>query len=223
MKHWCGVGICKLYQLANGRTIEEALFCFEKAKEIDNKLKDDIDCQFIMHSSNVIITFTEYLINAIIEAKAQKAKATLGAIMTGISIVAGSSSNANMFTQIGSLVAGGAGVGIAKDGFSKATSLEDLASQIANLIDSIVECVVSNTNSNLVEHELFIGLADELVIKIEEKRGLINSGNKPSGLIKFLIFFPHTGIFGVHKMGGRKLEDGIIIHFYYWWIVFFMV
>ena len=179
---WCGVGLCKLYQLANGIGVDEALFCFNKAKEIDAKMSDEIDSQFIMHSSNVIITFTKHLHSAIDSAQDQKGKVAMGALLAGASIIAGSRSSSSTFTQLGSLAAGGAGVGIAVDGFNKIEDLTQLQNKIAGMIDELISCVRNNTKSDLKEHQEFIDLTNGLVQSISEKTTTIK--NKEAANVK---------------------------------------
>ena len=51
---WVGLGVCKLYQLSEGRTMDEIIFCFNKAFQILPEEKRDIEIQLL---SNATIVF----------------------------------------------------------------------------------------------------------------------------------------------------------------------
>ena len=40
---WVGMGICKLYQLADGRTMDEVIFCLNKAKHLNPEISMEIE------------------------------------------------------------------------------------------------------------------------------------------------------------------------------------
>ena len=46
---WVGMGICKLYQLADGRTMDEVIFCLNKAKQLNPEISMEIENQLIIN------------------------------------------------------------------------------------------------------------------------------------------------------------------------------
>ena len=64
---WLGIGVCKLYQLTEGKTMDEVIFCFNKARNISPELTTELNNQLIMHTMVVLKTYAQ-----IIEAAAIK-------------------------------------------------------------------------------------------------------------------------------------------------------
>ena len=69
---WVGLGVCKLYQLSEGRTMDEIIFCFNKAFQILPEEKRDIEIQLLSNATIVLQTYAKIIENAAI--KHQQAK-----------------------------------------------------------------------------------------------------------------------------------------------------
>ena len=76
---WVGIGICKLYQLANGRTMEEVIYCFEKAKQLNISLKADIEQQLIFNCQILLGAYLNVYSESLKHLKQQKKNAQAGA------------------------------------------------------------------------------------------------------------------------------------------------
>jgi hypothetical protein len=54
---WVGLGLCKLYQLADGRTMDEVVFCIDKAKQLNPELRIEIENQLIINCQILLNTY----------------------------------------------------------------------------------------------------------------------------------------------------------------------
>ena len=62
---WTGLGVCKMFQIADGRTMEEVLYCFEKARNVEGADNAEIDLKLIQYSQVVIMQCAAFAIAAI--------------------------------------------------------------------------------------------------------------------------------------------------------------
>ena len=87
---WCGLGLCKLFQLSSGVIMDEVIYCFEKAREVDKSEKENIDIRLITYCKLVVEQLTDYsveAINQLIKAEKEADRAAmLSAITTGLAI-----------------------------------------------------------------------------------------------------------------------------------------
>lgn len=112
---WTGLGICKLFQLAEDQTMDEVIYCYNKAKEVEGADIKTIDLQLISYSTLVIEKLSDYcllLIEEIINAERDKSRAL---VTTAVASAIAMSSESRNTRIISGVVAGvGAGVAIGK-------------------------------------------------------------------------------------------------------------
>ena len=165
---WSGLAICKLYQLANGRTMEEVMFAFARAKQVQPNRTSDVDRLVIEHASQVVHAYYTVLSQSVAAAKSAQNKAALGGLMAIASVVTGMNSD-NTFVQLASLGAGGAGVGIALNGFSTISDIKVLQTTVLGLIFSIQNSVDDFVDKGLPEYGNFKKLLEQM--ETPNKRG----------------------------------------------------
>ena len=85
---WLGMGICKLYQLTEGKTMEEVIFCFNKAASISPDLKGELEAQLMVNTLIVLNTYAKLIETAAARHQEAKKTAQAAALLTGLSIVA---------------------------------------------------------------------------------------------------------------------------------------
>lgn len=165
---WSGLAICKLYQLANGRTMEEVMFAFARAKQVQPIRASDVDRLVLAHASQVVHAYYTVLSQSVAAAKSAQNKAALGGIIAIASVVTGMKSK-NTFVQLASLGAGGTGVGIALNGFSTISDIKVLQTTVLGLIFSIRNSVDDFVNKALPEYGHFKKLLEQM--ETPNKRG----------------------------------------------------
>ena len=153
-----GLGICKLNMLLDvNRSIEEVVYCFEKALSLAD---DDKKSEFKTSADDYLkIVLTQYssIYKQLEEQKKKETQAAaLGAVLTIGSAMVGSSRNSNGFTQVASLVTAGAGVGVVVDGLTKLGQIPKMQSFIIEtgekLISQFVKLGISDQNAL---HQIF--------------------------------------------------------------------
>ena len=166
---WCGLGLCKLFQLSSGVIMDEVIYCFEKAREVDESEKDNIDIRLITYSKLVLEQLTDYTvvaINQLIKAEKEANRAAvISALAAGSAIGAGTGS----FRNIAGMTAGiSAGVAVGK--FAEMKSSKEAAefalTLIAQVYMSVQEFLLDNMK--LPEAVEFSNVVQELKGKIKK-------------------------------------------------------
>jgi hypothetical protein len=128
--------------------MDEVIYCFEKAREVDESEKDNIDIRLITYCRLVIEQLTDYTVEAInqlikAEKEADRA-AMLSAITTGLAIGAGKGSVRN----IAGMTAGiSAGVAVGK--FAEMKSSKEAAEFAITLISQVYMSVQDFLSDNM--------------------------------------------------------------------------
>lgn len=149
---WVGIGLCKLYQLAEGRTMEEVLFCMNKAKKIIPNNEVEIDNQLIYHCETLINTYLLVFDSAIVKQKELRKKAQKGALLAGVSIVAGAHTKSN-FGTFAALAGAGTGIGVSVDAITKMNSIYEIQNFILNKCSHISKSLntyLDHSNPNFI-------------------------------------------------------------------------
>ncbi len=201
---WCGVGICKLYQLTENRTMDEVIFCFEKAKQASPNLHKEIEEQLIIHSGIVLTTYTQLIQSAAQQAAKEKGKAQLGAALAAVSFIGGMNSS-KAFSTIAALGGTGAGVGVAVDSLNKINDLKVLSRIIlskCNEIYNAVNTFCAKENQAAIEFENKIetlrkNLNNILSSEIQEQ----SNGNQTKTTLFLIFCFPY----GLYLMWKNKV------------------
>lgn len=152
---WVGMGVCKLYQLASGRTMDEVVFCFNRAKKMSPDMIEDIDNQLMINTIVVLKTYVTVVEAALQQKLKETNKAIFGAVLTGVSVIAGMNSK-SAFGTITALSGTGAGVGVAVDSLNKIANYDELIKSVLQLCDDANNGVMSsitNRNSTFNEFE----------------------------------------------------------------------
>jgi len=177
---WTGLGVCKLYQLASGRTVDEAIFCFDKAKQISPALVNDIENTFIGTTDLVIKTYAKLLESATAENNQAKKAATAGLVLAAASAVIGQNSN-SAFNTVATLAGTGAGVGIALDAFSQIGNYEDMVKAIISKCKEAHLGLTNNVNISRQEYIEYAKNVDSLVDQMMIMTGLKKVEKKEIG------------------------------------------
>ena len=159
---WSGLAICKLYQLANGRTMEEVMFAFGRAKQVQPQRASDVDRLVLEHASQVVHAYYGLLSQSVASARSAQNKAALGGVLAVVSVIAGTRSSANAFVQLASLGVGGAGVGIALNSLSTISDIKVLQSTVVNHILAIKTSVDEFVDRELPEYSHFNDLLTQI-------------------------------------------------------------
>lgn len=190
---WTGLGICKLFQLTENQTMEEVIYCFSKAKEVDNADINKIDLQLISYSNLVLERATAYCINLMDRIKQAKKEKNAALITSGIAMAISSSADSKS-SQIGYGIVAGASAGVAVGKFAEISDIETAAALAFQIIEDI-SIGVNNflvDNNKLPEAKVFNNRVIELKKLIEEKDAVARKGKewytKPWVIILILFF-----------------------------------
>jgi hypothetical protein len=215
---WLGLGICKLYQLAEGRTMDEVVFCIERAKKISPEFSIDIENQLILNCQIVLNTYLSVLNKAFEKHKEMQNQAIGAAILTGAAVIAGSYSK-SAFGTIASLGAASVGVGVAVDSFSKMKSLQEIQYFIIGKCDEINNSLLLTVEKSNPSLNSYLDYVTNIINNIKlyspiNKQTLPNSTTVlVLGILSlvFMCFYGLGAIFGIVGLvlssEGRKMYE----------------
>lgn len=155
---WAGLAICRLYQLAKGKNMEDVMFAFAQAKKFRLHRAKDVDRLVLTHASCVVKTYYTVLSRSLATAKADPIKAAPEGLTATAPAVEGARFVTNSFSQLATVGAGGAG--IALDGFSAMTDMKMLQATVLGLVISISASVNAFVNVSVPEYREFKKLLD---------------------------------------------------------------
>jgi len=75
-----------LFQIADGQTMEDVLYCFEKARGVDGANNRELDLKLLQFAHLVILQCGSYAVAAINNARAADEKGTSAALISITSI-----------------------------------------------------------------------------------------------------------------------------------------
>ena len=133
---WTGLGVCKMFQIAEGQTMEEVLYCFEKARGVEGANNREIDLKLLQYAQVVILQCGAYAIAAIKNALEAEKKAKTAALISIASIAVSSLSNSTG-TKVLAGAAAAAAAGVAVGQFGNMTSSKEIAKYAADLLENI--------------------------------------------------------------------------------------
>ena len=122
---WVGMGLCQLYQLATGKTMDEVIFCFDKAKSINPNLQKAIEAQLICSCMVVLNGYVTFFNEALKQQIHENKKLTTALLLTGNNLQ-GLQSHCNEFSSFAGLGKEGAGVAC----FKKTIGMDKLQTEI---------------------------------------------------------------------------------------------
>ena len=214
---WCGVGICKLYQLTENRTMDEVVFCFEKAKQSNPSLSKEIEEQLVMHAGIVLNTYSQIIVATAQQAAKEKGKAQLGAALAAVSFVGGMNSS-KAFSTIAALGGTGAGVGVAVDSLNKMGDLQAMSQLIMSKCDEIYRSVkgfCSQDNQAVVDFESnVLSLRANLSNVLSTDSSSTIDSHSKKAILYLWLFFPY-GLYHMwkHKIWSKNTRYAITFFF----------
>ena len=158
---WSALGICKLYQLANGRTVDEALHAFSHAKRVEPNRIHDVDRLCMEHATVVVTRYYEILLASVDQGHQAKARTLLGGALALVSTVGGVSSS-NTFVQLAALGGVGGGAAVAVNSLSDIQDIKLLQHTVVGLVVSIRNGIDGFVDHSLPEYKQFAELAAQL-------------------------------------------------------------
>jgi hypothetical protein len=171
---WVGMGLCQLYQLAAGRTMDEVIFCFNKAKSIRPDLQKSIDSQLIRSCQMVLSTYVSFFNEALKEEIVANKKVTAALLLTGNQLER-QQTNCDQPAPIVAL--GIEGTGVAP--FKKTSSMNKLMKEILLRFHEIDHVLRMNVDLASKEFAAFAQM-EITVIKIESAQIQKRTKSKPT-------------------------------------------
>lgn len=152
---WLGLSICKLYKFPNENNIKAVNFCIDKCKAIEPQNSLVIENTILETVNTILLTYQSVIDNSVRNFKISSANKTKGALLSGLSLVAGVNSKST-FTALLSNEGFKNGAGIAVDSFSKMTDFHSIILKIVNDLEILKNDVVSNfsTDNSNKEHSI---------------------------------------------------------------------
>ena len=134
---WTGLGIAKLFQLLDNQTMEEVIFCFQRAKEVKNADCNQIELDLINYSTLVVSQGANYcvvLLEKIKEAEKAAGKAALATLVSGAISLASDSTK----TSVIGGVAAGAGAGVTAGKLNEISNAQEAGKLTLNMMKSVI-------------------------------------------------------------------------------------
>jgi tetratricopeptide (TPR) repeat protein len=158
---WVGMGLIQLYQLATGRTMDEVIFCFDKAKSISPNLQRAIEAKLIGSCQILLNAYVTFFNEALKQQIHENKKLTTALLLTGNNLQ-GLQSHCNEFSSFAGLGIEGAGVAP----FKKALNMDKLQKEILIRFHEIENALRKNVDQNSKAFGVFAQL-EITVLKIE--------------------------------------------------------
>lgn len=214
---WVGLGICKMYQLAEDKTIDEVIFCFDKAIAVNSNLKNEIEEQFCIHAGLVLKAYSDLAEKLAAEFKSGQIMAGIGLALTAVSAIAGNNSKGT-FNTVASLAGAGAGVGIAVDSFNQIGDTKEALLKIVAISCSLYENTLTLIQNNTNLTQQFENSFREPLNSMKELRVRLSTGKSigaNAGQIdeSFTIADGTKMIYlmyGIHKFRNKEILKGLL-------------
>lgn len=163
---WTGLGVCKLFQITEDQTIEEVLFCYDKAKSVESANKVEIENHLLEHAILVVSKFADYAISAIKNLKEAEKKAKTAAFVSLASFAIAGMSDSRT-TKIISSTVGASAVGIAVGQFAKMKSSKETGIYATEMMKNLFESIYNylGEKSNELANQ-FKNITDEMCYKV---------------------------------------------------------
>lgn len=159
---WLGLSICKLYKFPNENNIKAVNFCIDKCKAIEPQNSLVIENTILETVNAILLTYQNVIDNSVRNFKISSANKTKGALLSGLSLVAGVNSKST-FTALLSNEGFKNGAGIAVDSFSKMTDFHSIILKIVNDLEILKNDVVSNFSTENSNKEPSISQINNLI------------------------------------------------------------
>lgn len=159
---WLGLSICKLYKFPNENNIKAVNFCIDKCKAIEPQNSLVIENTILETVNTILLTYQSVIDNSVRNFKISSANKTKGALLSGLSLVAGVNSKST-FTALLSNEGFKNGAGIAVDSFSKMTDFHSIILKIVNDLEILKNDVVSNFSTENSNKEASISQINNLI------------------------------------------------------------
>ena len=180
---WVGMGLIQLYQLAIGRTMDEVIFCFDKAKSISPNLQTAIEAKLIGSCQILLNAYVSFFNEALKQQIHENKKLTTALLLTGNNLQ-GLQSHCNEFSSFAGLGIEGAGVAP----FKKALSMDKLQKEILLRFHEIENALRMNMD---LTSKTFLAFAqmEIIVLKIEgiQKQERIKNKSIKSAITKNIL------------------------------------
>ena len=133
---WTGLGVCKMFQIADGRSMQEVLYCFEKARQVEGANNLEIDLKLIQYAQIVILQCSAFAVTSIQNALEAEKNAKTASLISLVSVgLAAVSNSTGVKILAGAAAATAAGVAVGQ--FGKMTSSKEIAKYAVNLLENI--------------------------------------------------------------------------------------
>jgi hypothetical protein len=159
---WLGLSICKLYKFPNENNIKAINFCIDKCKAIEPQNSLLIENTILETVNTILLTYQNVIDNSVRNFKISSANKTKGALLSGLSLVAGVNSKST-FTALLSNEGFKSGAGIAIDAFSKMTDFHSIILKIFSDLELLKNDIVTNFSTENSNKEASISQINNLI------------------------------------------------------------
>lgn len=159
---WLGLSICKLYKFPNESNIKAVNFCIDKCKAIEPQNSLVIENTILETVNTILLTYQSVIDNSVRNFKISSANKTKGALLSGLSLVAGVNSKST-FTALLSNEGFKNGAGIAVDSFSKMTDFHSIILKVVSDLELLKNDIVANFSTENSNKEPSISQINNLI------------------------------------------------------------
>ena len=208
---WTGLGNCKLFQLSNGQTIDEVLYCYDKARAVEGADIDAIDKELLAYSNLVLTQYADFAIQGIERAIQAEKDAAKAALISIAAIAVGSMAD-GVTTKILSGVAAGAAGAVAVGKFGEMTDMKEIATYCAGMLSSthlrihdhlaengaLPEALAFQKNCDALGAKVIAALPEHVQEEMDRKTAIENTASLTSedaGVMAFKSFLESEGTY----------------------------
>lgn len=133
---WTGLGVCKLFQLSKGQKMQEVIYCFDKARNVEGANIEEINLKFISYVRLILEQYAAFAVAGIKNAlKSEKEAATAALLSAGALLVGGMSNG--ITTKVLAGVAAGSAAGVAVGKFGEMKSSKEISKYAIALMSDV--------------------------------------------------------------------------------------
>jgi hypothetical protein len=201
---WTGLGICKLFQLLGNQTMDEVIYCFNKAKNVEGANVKEIEIEMISYSTLVIEQGANYCINLIDEIVKAEKEAANNLIVAGIATAVAINSNSSFTSSlIAGTVAGAAG-GVAIGTLAEVQNAKQAGQVTLNMIDEVTKglsdyLIETKESENAKKLNQRVTEIKSTIVEKSNTASLSNKWYNTWVVWLWLILFWPVGVYGLIK------------------------
>jgi len=199
---WCGYGISKMAKLLSGQTtVDEVVYCFDKARKISPDQSQEIELTFINNSYGLSNELWSFYLSSFEHIKKANLNMWAGFALIGVSAMVGSSEKANFYQQLSGAAGTAFGAYYVDQAYGSKKKLKEaqaLSLQIVNELKTAVSQFSINSPDYVLDFNSKLkAIEDNAKQYLEQKKSKPKTNTKNIDIKKKLPGSTTVLIFGI--------------------------